>query len=137
MDEPRFKPERFVRRSGTAQVDTELRRWLRSLPVPQRIDFIKDLYSHNYRYAVALVRSSQLPIDEVTRLFQYWLLSSSHNACRGLIEGLVPMIGEARFWTIAAESEVTPIMAEFLNYHGQGKLDHYRGVMTMKHRPSK
>lgn len=50
MDEPRFKPQQFVRRSGTAQVDTELRRWLRSLPVPQRIDFIKDLYSHNYRY---------------------------------------------------------------------------------------
>ena len=132
MDEPRFKPEQFVRRSGTAQIDTELRRWLRSVPVPQRIEFLKDLYNHNYRYAVALVRSSQLPINEVTRLIQHWLLSSSHNASRGLIEGLVPMIGEARFWTIAAESEVTPTMAEFLNYHGQGKLDHYRGVLTAK-----
>jgi hypothetical protein len=130
MDEPRFKPEQFVRRSGTSQVDTELRRWLRSLPVAQRIDFIKDLYSHNYRYAVALVRSSQLPIDEVTRLLQHWLRSSSHNASRGLIEGLVPMIGEARFWTIAAESDVTPTMAEFLNYYGQGKLNQYRSLQT-------
>ena len=75
MEEPRFKPEQFVRRSGTAQIDTELRRWLRTIPVPQRIDFVKDLYSHNYRYAIALVRSSQLPIDEVTRLLQHWLLS--------------------------------------------------------------
>ncbi|MFL6636820.1 MAG: hypothetical protein ACJ8HJ_31385 [Massilia sp.] len=132
MDEPRFKPEQFVRRSGTAQVDTELRRWLRSIPVPQRIDFIKDLYSHNYRYAVALVRSSQLPTDEVTRLLQHWLLSSSHNASRGLIEGFVPMLGEARFWTIAAESDVTPTIAEFLNYYGQGKLNQYRGVLIAK-----
>jgi hypothetical protein len=132
MDEPSFKPEQFVGRSGTPQVDTELRRWLRSIPMPQRIDFIKDLYGHNYRYAVALVRSSQLPADEVTRLLQHWLLSSSHNASHSLIEGFVPMLGEVRFWTIAAESEVTPTMAEFLNYHGQGKLDHYRGVLTAK-----
>jgi hypothetical protein len=132
MDEPPFKPEQFIRRSGTAQVDTELRRWLRSIPVPQRIDFIKDLYSHNYRYAVALVRSSQLPADEVTRLLRHWLLSSSHNASRGLIEGLVPMIGEARFWTIAAESDVTPTMAEFLNYYGRGKLNQYRSAQTAK-----
>jgi hypothetical protein len=42
------------------------------------------------------------------------------------------MIGEARFWTIAAKSEVTPTMAEFLNYYGQGKLDDYRGVLSAK-----
>jgi hypothetical protein len=132
MDEPRFKPEQFTRRSGTAQVDTELRRWLRSLPASQRVEFIEGLYSHNYRYAVALVRSSQLPTNEVTRLLQDWLLSSSHNASRGLIEGFVPMIGEAKFWTIAAKSDVTPIMAEFLNYYGKGKLNQYRGVVTAK-----
>jgi hypothetical protein len=132
MDEPRFKPEQFIRRSGTTQVDTEVRRWLRSLTVAQRIDFIVDLYSHNYRYAVALVRSSQLPSDDVIRLLQQWLLSSSHNASRGLIEGFVPMIGEARFWTIAAKSKVTPTMAEFLNFHGQEKLNLYRAALTEK-----
>ena len=123
MDEPRFKPEQFIRRSGIAQVDTELRRWLRSLPVSSRVEFIERLYAHNYRYAVALVRSSQLPLDEVTGLLQRWLRSSSHNASRGLIEGLVPMMGEVRFWTIAAQVEVTPAMADFLNYYGRGKLD--------------
>lgn len=132
MDEPLFTPEQFVRRSGTAQVDIELRRWLRSLPVSQRVTFIESLYVHNYRYAVALVRSSQLPTDEVTRLLQHWLLSSSHNASRGLIEGFVPMIGETRFWTIAAKSELTPAMAESLNYYGQGKLNYYWGVLTAK-----
>lgn len=115
MDEPRFKPEQFARRSGTAQVDTELRQWSRSLPISQRVDFIKGVYSHNYRYAVALVRSSQLPFNEVTQLLQHWLLSSSHNASCGLIEGLVPMIGESRFWTIAAKTDVAPAMAELLN----------------------
>lgn len=132
MDEPRFKPEQFIRRSGTAQVDTELRRWLRSIPVPQRIDFIKELYSHNYRYAVALVRSSQLPTDEVTQLLKHWLVSSSHNASRGLIEGLVPMMGEAEFWKITAQVEVAPTMAEFLNYYGAGKLDQYRAMIASK-----
>lgn len=132
MDEPRFKPEQFIRRSGTAQVDTELRRWLRSIPVPQRIDFIKELYSHNYRYAVALVRSSQLPTDEVTQLLKHWLVSSSHNASRGLVEGLVPMMGEARFWKITAQVEVAPTMAEFLNYNSAGKLDQYRSIIASK-----
>ncbi|MDO8040348.1 hypothetical protein [Janthinobacterium sp. SUN137] len=132
MEEPRFKPEQFIRRSGTAQVDAEVRRWLRSLTVAQRINFIVDLYSHNYRYAVALVRSSKLPSDDVTRLLQQWLLSSSHNASRGLIEGFVPMIGESRFWTIAAKSKVTPTMAEFLNFHGQEKLNLYRAALTEK-----
>lgn len=132
VDEPRFKPEQFVRRSGTAQVDTELRRWLRSIPVPKCIDFIKDLYSHNCRYAVTLVRSSQLPTDDVTRLLRHWLVSSSHNASRGLIEGFVPVLGEARFWMIAAESDVTPAMAEFLNYYGQGKLNKYRAALISK-----
>lgn len=130
MDEPRFKPEQFIRQSGTAPVDTELRRWLSSIPVPQRIDFIKELYSHNYRYAVALVRSSQLPTDEVTQLLKDWLVSSSHNASRGLIEGLVPMMGEAGFWKITAQVEVAPTMAEFLNYYGNGKLDQYRAIIA-------
>lgn len=132
MDESRFKPEQFIRRSGTAQVDTELRRWLRSIPVPQRINFIKELYSHNYRYAVALVRSSQLPTDEVTQLLKHWLISSSHNASRGLIEGLVPMMGEAKFWKITAQVEVAPTMAEFLNYYSAGKLDQYRAIIAFK-----
>lgn len=130
MDEPRFRPEQFIRRSGKAQVDTELRRWLRSLPVSQRIEFIESLYSHNYRYAVSLVRSSQLPANEVTGLLKHWLLSSSHNASRGLIDGFVPMIGEAKFWTIAAGLEVTPAMADFLNYYGREKLNYYRAVLT-------
>jgi hypothetical protein len=42
------------------------------------------------------------------------------------------MIGEARFWTIAAESDVTPTMAEFLNYYGRGKLNQYRSAQTAK-----
>ena len=132
MDEPRFRSEQFIRRSGTVQVDTELRRWLRSIPAPQRIDFIKELYSFNYRYVVALVRSSQLPTDEVTQLLKHWLVSSSHNASRGLIEGLVPMMGEAAFWKITAQVEVAPAMAEFLNYYGAGKLDQYRAAIAPK-----
>ncbi|WEF35167.1 hypothetical protein [Pseudoduganella chitinolytica] len=123
----------FLRRPGTAQVDTELRRWLRSLPVEQRVDFLRSLYGHNYRYAITLMRSSQLPLHQVVQLLQHWLLFSSHNCSRGLVAGFVPMIGEARFWTIAAKLDLNPTMADFLNYHGRGKLNHYRDVLSSRH----
>ncbi|MYN00825.1 hypothetical protein GTP41_01805 [Pseudoduganella sp. DS3] len=130
MNEPRYTPEEFTRRSGNAKIDTELRRWLRSQAVPQRIGFIEALFPQNYRYALSLVRSSQLPIEEVTRLLQHWLTSASHNCSQGLIEGLIPMLGEARFWDIAAQTELTPAMADFLNYHSHGKLDRYKEAAT-------
>ena len=126
MSEPRYKPEQFVRRSGTAQVDTELRRWLRSQSVSERIEFIKALFPRNYRYALSLTRSSQLPLEEVIGLLQHWLTSASRNCGQGLIDGLVPVLGETRFWSTAARTELTPIMSDFLNYYSNGKLKQYR-----------
>jgi hypothetical protein len=130
LNEPRYTPEEFGRRSGNAQIDAEFRRWLRSQAVPHRIGFIEALFPQNYRYALSLVRSSQLPIEEVTRLLQHWLTSASHNCGEGLIEGLVPMLGEARFWGIAAQTELTLAMADFLNYHSHGKLNHYKAAAS-------
>jgi len=126
MSEPQYKPEQFVRRSGIAQVDTELRRWLRSQSVSERIEFIRTLFPRNYRYALSLTRSSQLPLEEVILLLQHWLTSASHNCSKGLIDGLVPVLGETRFWKIAAKTELTPIMSDFLNYHSNRKLKQYR-----------
>lgn len=126
MDEPFFKPEQFARRSGIARTDTDLRRWLRSIGVSARVEFIKGLFPLNYRYAISLVRSSQIPIDDVVQLLQYWLSQGKHNASKGLVEGLLPVLGEKRFWTTAAQMDLTPAMSDFLNYHGRRQLDRYR-----------
>lgn len=125
MNEKEFFPEQFSRRPGVAQIDTELRKWLRSRPVTERLKFIKTLFSHNYRYALSLVRSSQLPTEEVVLLLKSWLLLGKHNCSNGLTQGLVPVIGERRFWTTAAQLELTQMMSEFLNYYSHGKLQQY------------
>lgn len=126
MDAPFFTPEQFVHYSGTAQIDVELRRWLRSQVMSERVDFINTLFPHNYRYALALVRSSMLPTDEIARMLRYWLSLGTHNCSQGLIDGLVPVLGERRFWSIAAQAELSPAMSDFLNYHSHGKLEQYR-----------
>jgi hypothetical protein len=125
MSEKEFLPEQFARRSGIAQEDTELRKWLRSCPVNARMAFINELFGHNYRYAISLVRSSQLPIEDVMQLLRAWLLLGKHNCSSGLIQGLIPVLGERRFWETAAKLELTEAMSDFLNYHSHGKLRQY------------
>jgi len=125
MSDKEFLPENFARRSGIGQDDTELRRWLRSRPVAERLAFINGLFGHNYRYAISLTRSSQLSIEDVVQLLQGWLLLGKHNCSYGLMQGLIPLLGERRFWTTAAKLELTPDMSDFLNYHSHGKLRNY------------
>lgn len=125
MNDKEFLPENFARRSGIGQDDTMLRRWLRSRPLAERLTFINKLFGHNYRYAISLTRSSQLPIDDVLQLLKGWLLLGKHNCSLGLMEGLVPIVGERRFWTTVAKLELTPAMTDFLNYHSHGKLRKY------------
>lgn len=126
MSEPRYKSEQFAHRTGGAKVDAELRRWLRVQPTSLRIQFIEELFPQNQRYALSLVRSAQLPMAEVVHLLQHWLVSASHNSSQGLIEGLVPMLGEERFWSIAARVELSAAMEDFLNYHSSGTLKQYQ-----------
>lgn len=125
MLDKEFLPENFARRSGIGQDDTELRRWLRSQPVAKRLTFINTLFGHNYRYAISLTRSSKLSIEDVVQLLQGWLLLGKHNCSYGLMQGLIPVLGERRFWTTAAKLELTPAMSDFLNYHSHGKLAIY------------
>ena len=122
----KFQPEQFERLSGNAQVETELRHWLRGLPVAERIDFIRRLWALNSKFAISLVRSSQIPAREAVSLLQYWLSLNNHNAAERLIEGFVPMLGEDRFWQAAAELELEPAMEDFLNYYGRGQLQRHK-----------
>ncbi len=124
----KFSPEQFEKRSGHAQVEIELRKYLRGIPVPERIDFIAHLWPLNYVFAVSLARSSQIPQQELAELLSNWLAQNKHNTVKLLIEEFEPLLGENRFWKIATECELSSAMVDFLNYHGKGKLSlHHNG----------
>lgn len=118
----KFSPEQFEKRSGHAQVETELRKYLRSISVPERIDFINRLWPLNYVFAVSLAKSSQIPQQELAELLNDWLVQNKHNTVKVLVEEFEPLLGENRFWKIVAKCELSTTMVEFLNYHGKGKL---------------
>ncbi len=128
----KYVPEDFEKRPGHAEAEKQLRGWLRSISLAERIDFIKRLWPLNYRFALSLLRSSQIPKGEVVALLEHWLSLGQHNAAQGLIEGLEPVLGERRFWQVAAQAELTLAMEDFLNYHGHGQLAKYKIAVTEK-----
>jgi hypothetical protein len=68
------------------------------------------------------VRTTQIPIEDVSNLLKEWINLGQHNAAQGLIESLEPLLGEKRLWAIVSEAELTESMRDFLNYHNHGKL---------------
>jgi len=123
MIRPPFKPEMFRRRSGIAQDEKDLKKWLLDLGIEKRIEFIKELWPIHFRLALILVQSTQLPIKEVESLFRYWLVEGKHNTAQELIARLTPMLGEKKFWRIASQEDIPSAMRDFLNYHSGGRLD--------------
>jgi hypothetical protein len=79
----KFTPEQFAKLTGDANVETELKKWLRSISVEERIEFIKKLWPLNYRFALSLVRTSQLSTEDVSNLLKDWLILGQHNAAKG------------------------------------------------------
>lgn len=122
MDDIRFTPEQVASRSGTAQVDKDVRHWLVGLPIAERLDFLKQLWPLNYRYALKLLQAAQLPRQENEDMFRHWLRTGQHNTAQELIKRLEPVLRERRFWQIASREVVTPVMGEFMNYYGGGRL---------------
>lgn len=123
MITPPFKPEMFHRRSGIAQDEKDLKKWLLGLSVEARVEFIKELWPIHFRLALILVQSTQLPIKEVESLLRYWLVEGKHNTAQELIARLTPMLGENKFWKIASKEVMPSAMRDFLNYHSGGRLD--------------
>lgn len=123
MDDSRFTPEQVAKRSGIAQVDKDVRQWLVSLPVPERLEFLKRLWLLNYRYSLILLQPAQLPRQANEHMLKYWLRNGSHNAAQELIRRLQPALGETKFWQIASQEELSPAMRDFMNYYSRGRLD--------------
>ncbi|WP_448651880.1 hypothetical protein ACSHWC_29575 [Pseudomonas fluorescens] len=122
MDDIRFTPEQVASRSGTAQTDKDVRQWLVGLPIAERLDFLKQLWPLNYRFALKLLQAAQLSRQENEDMFRHWLRTGQHNTAQELIKRLEPVLGERRFWQIASQEVVAPVMRELLNYYGGGRL---------------
>ncbi len=121
--QPPFIPEQFKRRPGDAKVEKDLKLWLLGLSIEERVEFIKRLWSVHFRLALILVQSLQLPVNAVEELLKHLLLLGKHNTSSEMIKRFVPVLGERKFWRVAAELELLPAMRDFLNYHSHGRLD--------------
>lgn len=122
MDDIHFTPEQVASRSGIAQVDKDVRHWLVRLPITERLDFLKQLWPLNYRYTLKLLQAAQLPRQENVDMFRHWLRTGQHNTAQELIKRLEPVLGERKFWEIASQEALMPVMRDFLNYYGGGRL---------------
>lgn len=120
---PVFTPEQFTRRPAIAQVEAELKKWLRQIAVEERVDFIARLWAINYPLALILVQSSQLPVKEIEALLHKWLAAGHYNAAQKIIEYFSVMLGERKFWKIVSEVELSSAMRDFINYYSKGRLD--------------
>jgi hypothetical protein len=118
-----FTPEQFSTRPSVAQVEADLKKWLKEIAVENRVDFIVRLWPINYPLALILVQSSQLPVKEIEGLLRRWLTEGHHNAAQQIIKYFVAMLGERKFWRVVSETELSPVMRDFINYHSQGHLD--------------
>ncbi|MDH1008400.1 hypothetical protein N5J43_10375 [Pseudomonas nicosulfuronedens] len=130
MQRPTFTAEQVCSRTGKGKQDKNVRQWLISVPVTERAEFLKKLWSLNYRYALELFQAAQLPANENRQLVQHWLLTGHHNAAQALIQRATAVLGEKTFWRIASEETLTPAMRELLNYYGGSQLDPMCAVST-------
>lgn len=130
MQRPIFTAEQVCSRTGKGKQDKNVRQWLISVPVTERAEFLKKLWSLNYRYALELFQAAQLPANENRQLVQHWLLTGHHNAAQALIQRATAVLGEKTFWRIASEETLTPAMRELLNYYGGSQLDPMCAVST-------
>lgn len=112
MESEAFTPEQFKKRPAVAQVDVDLRKWLRGISVEKRLAFIRALWPLNYTYSMSLARSSQLPNNHIEALLVEWLRAAQNSAGNGLV-ALAPLLGEARFWKVVDASDLTEEMRNF------------------------
>lgn len=120
---PPFTPEQISTCPTAAQVEIDLKKWLKEIAVEERINFIVQLWPISYLLALILVQSSQLPKKEVEGLLRRWLAEGHHNAAQKIIEYFVVMLGERKFWKVVSQVELSPAMREFINYHSHRHLD--------------
>ena len=123
MKTTEFTHEQLANPRETNQSESNLRRWLISLSVEERIAFLSELWPTNFRLALKLTQAAQLPRKETENFFRHLLRESHHNAAQEIIKRFTPMLGEKKFWRIAAQEEITPAMRDFLNYYSRGRLD--------------
>jgi len=111
-----FVASDFRTRPAIAQIETDLRKWLRGCPPSERVVFLRELWPVNPHFALVLAGACQLPAKEAEALLAEWLLGESRNA-RAILRTFVPLLGAGHFWCVVAETETTEAMAHMLEYH--------------------
>lgn len=111
-----FAPEQFQKRPAVAQVDVDLRKWLRDISPEKRMAFIRALWPLNDRYSMSLARSSQLPNSLVEALLVEWLRAGQVNTVNELV-ALEPLLGKVRFWKLVDSTDLSPAMKNFFSLY--------------------
>jgi hypothetical protein len=114
-----FSPAQFATRPAVAQVETELRRWLREAPIEQRVEFLEQLWPINPHFTLSLAHTSQLPMGSAVNLLEQWL-QGNHNHASPIIEAFLPLLGGKRFWQVVSRVSLPPQMANMLEYYRRG-----------------
>lgn len=117
-----FTPQHVALHPRDGRVHRRILKQLAALPIAERIDFLKQLWSLDFRYTLKLFKGARLPAQESQQLFRHWLQVGHHNAAQALIEHVPAVLGERIFWRIVVEEPLTPTMLDFLNYYGKGRL---------------
>jgi hypothetical protein len=121
-DTPMASEEQSAKHSGRARTYRELKVWLRTLPIAERMEFLEQLAHRNERFALRLAKSARLTPEAAQRFLQ-GRLHGDHAFAPLLIRYFEPLIGKDRFWQIAAQNlRPDSLMFRALNYHGSGRL---------------
>jgi hypothetical protein len=114
-----FSPTEFAVRPAVAQVETELRQWLRHAKEDERIAFLEGLWAINPHFALSLAHTSQLQTDSALALLGRWI-HGDHNLAKPIIQTFVPLLGEKKFWRVVEQSGAPEKMAQMLEYQRHG-----------------
>jgi general secretion pathway protein N len=117
-------PEPVAARSARAQTYRELKAWLRTLPVTERVRFLNQLAQSNERFSLHLTKSARLSPEALTEVLQNRLSGNPKNAIL-LIQYFEPLLGSRRFWRLVTHS-VRPesMMFQSLDRFSGGRLTH-------------
>ena len=117
-------------RSLRVQVYQELKLWLRTQPVPERIRFLNDLARKNERFSLRLLRSVHLPVEALIDLLPQRLGGHPGNAAY-IVKCFEPQLGRRRFWRLV-KKHLTPGSPMFLalDVSGGGTLSRRLSLST-------
>jgi len=114
--------EQSAKGSDRTRTYREVKAWLRTQPMAERVEFLEQLAPRNERFSLRLAKSARLTPEAAER-FLKGRLHGDHVLAPMLIRYFEPLMGKDRFWQIAAQNlRPESLMFRALNFHGGGQL---------------